>query len=124
MRKLPEGGPPEDTAARRIPDDPLESGFVALSRFVIANGMAAEVKQAFRNRPHLVDDAPGFLRMEVVSPVERPDEIWLITFWTSQASFRAWHRGHGFHASHGGIPKGLKLVPTETEIRHFEHVCS
>lgn len=99
-------------------------GFVGMSKFVIANGMIAEVKAAFRNRPHLVDDAPGYLRMEVISPLERPAEIWLITFWTDEASFRTWHHSHLYHESHRGIPKGLKLVPGETKITHFEHVSS
>jgi len=100
------------------------SGFVALSRFVVANGMEAEVKDSFRSRPHLVDDAPGFLRMEVISPVEFPPEIWLITFWIDEQSFRAWHRSHQYSQSHRGIPKGLKLALGETKITHFEHVSS
>lgn len=100
------------------------AGFVALSRFVIANGMTSEVKSAFRNRPHLVDGAPGYRRMEVISPVERPEEIWLITFWADEASFKEWHRSHTYHESHRGIPKGLKLLPGETKISHFEHVSS
>ena len=65
-----------------------------MSKFVVANGMIAEVKAAFRNRPHLVDGAPGYLRMEVISPLERPEEIWLITFWADEGSFRTWHRSH------------------------------
>lgn len=99
-------------------------GFAAISRFTIANGMTAEVKVAFRTRPHLVDNAAGFRRMEVISPVDRPEEIWLITFWEDEGSFRIWHRSHLYRDSHKGIPKGLKLVPGETEIRHFEHVAS
>jgi hypothetical protein len=50
-------------------------GFVAVSRFSVANGMIAEVKDAFRNRPHLVDGASGYHRMEVISPVDHPTEI-------------------------------------------------
>jgi heme-degrading monooxygenase HmoA len=101
-----------------------QSGFVGLSKFVIANGMTAEVKEAFRQRPHLVDHAPGFLRMDVISPVDRPEEIWLVTFWTDAVSFNQWHHGHLYRDSHRGIPKGLKLVPGETQVRHFEHVAS
>lgn len=103
---------------------PAPQGFVAISRFTIANGMTAQVKAAFRARPHLVDSASGFCRMEVISPVDHPEEIWLITFWTDEESFRTWHRSHMYRDSHKGIPKGLKLVPGETEIRHFEHVAS
>lgn len=98
--------------------------YIAHSRFVIANGMTEEVKAAFRRRPHLVDSAPGFLRMDVLSPLDRPEEIWLITFWTDEQSYRAWHRGHAYSSSHAGIPKGLKLVRGETVIRGFEHVTS
>jgi heme-degrading monooxygenase HmoA len=100
------------------------STFVALSKFVIANGKTSEVKEAFRHRPHKVDGQPGFVRMEVLSPLNRPDEIWLLTFWTDEASFHTWHHSQLYQDSHKGIPKGLKLVPGETQIRCFEHVAS
>lgn len=98
--------------------------FVALSTFTVANGMAEEVKAAFLRRPHLVDTAPGFVRMDVMSPTERPEEIWLLTYWTDEASYRAWHRSHAWKASHAGIPPGLKLVPGSARLRFFAHVAS
>ncbi len=122
-----------DSNARALPHESVRPsygetepapGFVALSRFVIANGMTAEVKAAFRDRPHLVDRAPGYRRMEVISPVDRPEEIWLLTFWANETSFLTWHRGHGYRDSHRGIPKGLKLASGETYLRLFEHVGS
>ncbi len=97
---------------------------VALSKFTIANGMTKEVKDAFLNRPHLVDHVPGYLRMEVISPLDNLDEIWLLTYWQDEPSYRAWHHSHVYHESHKGIPKGLKLVPGSTEIRLFEQVCT
>jgi heme-degrading monooxygenase HmoA len=97
--------------------------FVALSRFVVANGMEAEVKAAFRERPHLVERTAGFVRMEVLCPLDRPQEIWLVTHWRHADDYRTWHRGHGYRESHRGIPKGLKLVGRETRIREFEVVC-
>jgi len=96
---------------------------VVRSRFVVANGMTAEVKAAFRSRPHLVEEAQGFIRLEVLSPIERPDEIWLMTYWTDREAFKAWHHGHLYRESHAGIPKGLKLVRGETEIHELEFVC-
>ena len=104
--------------------NPPATGFVGMSKFVIANGMIAKVKAAFRNRPHLVDDAPGYLCIEVISPLERTEKIWLITFWADETSFRTWYHSHLYHESHRGIPTGLKLVPGETKITRFEHVCS
>jgi heme-degrading monooxygenase HmoA len=98
--------------------------FAVLSKFVVANDMVDEVKKAFKDRPHLVDSAPGFIRLDVISPVEYPSEIWLITYWADENSYRTWHRGHAYHESHVQIPKGLKLVPKTAEVRCFEHVAS
>ncbi|HLL15778.1 MAG TPA: antibiotic biosynthesis monooxygenase [Pyrinomonadaceae bacterium] len=98
--------------------------FIALSQFTIANNMTEEVKDAFIKRPHLVDDAAGFLRMEVISPLDNKDEIWLLTYWRDEASFRVWHHSHLYHDSHKGIPRGLKLVPKSARLRFFEHISS
>jgi heme-degrading monooxygenase HmoA len=97
---------------------------MVLSRFTIANDMVDEVRSAFVNRPHLVDGVAGFVRMEVMSPRDNPSEIWLVTYWTDEESYRTWHRSHTYRESHGGIPKGLKLVPRSTEIRFFDYICS
>src|SRR5918912_942676 len=70
-----------DSAQRSGPPSLHPGAFIALSRFTVANGMADQVKDAFVNRPHLVDDAPGFIRMEVISPCDDPREIWLFTYW-------------------------------------------
>jgi len=93
--------------------------FVALSRFTIRNDMAREVRDAFGARPHLVDQAQGFIGMEVMSPLDNEAEIWLVTRWTDEQSYRLWHKSHSYHDSHSGIPKGLKLVPHSAEIRFF-----
>lgn len=98
--------------------------FVALSRFKIANEMAGQVKEAFVNRPGLVESASGFVRLDVISPVDDPQEIWLLTYWEDEASFKAWHHSHLYRDSHSGIPKGLKLVPRSASLRYFEHVSS
>jgi heme-degrading monooxygenase HmoA len=99
------------------------AGFVALSQFTVADKID-EVKQAFQRRPHRVDSATGFLRMEVLSPHDAPSEIWLITYWKDESSYRTWHRSHLYQESHRGIPKGLRLVPKTVSIRFFEHVAS
>lgn len=99
------------------------AGFVALSRFAVT-GMSDEVKQAFRQRLHRVDAASGFSRMEVLSPFDAPSEMWLITYWQDEVSYRAWHHSHLYQESHKGIPKGLRLVPKSVSIRFVEHVAS
>lgn len=100
------------------------TAFIALSKFTVANEMMGQVRQAFLERPHLVDTAPGFVRLEVLTPLDSPNEIWLFTYWTDEQSFKLWHHSHLYHESHKGIPKGLKLVPRSVSLRYFEQVCS
>ncbi len=102
----------------------MAPGYVSISRFRVDNGMEGEVADAFRSRPHVVEGTAGFVRMDVLSPVEDDAEFWLVTFWTDEASFRAWHHGHTFRESHSGIPKGLKLDARATELRGFRYVAS
>jgi heme-degrading monooxygenase HmoA len=94
--------------------------FLSISRFAVAGNHDDAVLDAFRERPHLVDGAPGFIRMEVANPCDDAKEFWLLTWWQDEASFRAWHRSHAYHASHLGMPKGLKLEPGRTEILCLE----
>jgi heme-degrading monooxygenase HmoA len=96
--------------------------FVAISKFTVANGMSADVREAFVRRPHLVDSAPGFIRLEVLNAQDISDEFWLLTYWTTEADFHTWHKNHR-HESHTGMPKGLRLVPGSAELRYFERVC-
>src|SRR5690242_16505136 len=97
--------------------------FVAISRFTVANGLTDEVKDAFLRRPHLVDSAPGFIRMEVLNAQDHDGaEFLLLTYWTDADAFHDWHDHHR-HESHAAIPKGLRLVPGSAEVRYFERVC-
>jgi heme oxygenase (mycobilin-producing) len=118
-----------EDAQTLAPDEP--AGFIALSKFTVddgvdASGLAhiARVKQAFRDRPHLVEDASGFRKLEVFTPRENPNEIWLLTFWDDEESYATWHKSHLYHESHKGIPKGIRLVPRSTKIEFFDHVAS
>lgn len=106
------------------PPQPPASLFVAISRFTVANGMAEQVKEALSARPHRVDAADGFQGMDVISPLDNPDEVWLLTRWADEASYRAWHDGPGRRESQRFIPRGLKLIPEDTSVRFFRHVCS
>jgi len=94
-----------------------------LSRFTVSNGMEREVREAFINRPHLVENAPGFLRLEVLSPSQQPAEFWLLTYWETEEHFRAWHKHHR-HESHQLMPKGLHLDAQGTHVLVLNHIAS
>jgi len=123
------GKPPCRTVCRRRLREEVLSGRVAqlekqavgvLSRFVVANDMDAEVKRAFILRPHVVDGAAGFVRMDVLSPEDMPNEIWLMTYWADIASYRTWHKSDAYHLTyaqhlnHWGTAEGVNpLGPLE-----------
>ena len=86
--------------------------------------MTGAVKRAYRERPHLAENAAGFVRLDVLSPMEHLDHIWLITYWVDQASFQQWFRTHPYKEAHQNIPAGLKLVSEQTEMLFFEHISS
>ena len=102
----------------------MTPGYVAVSRFKIRNEMSRDVAAAFQNRPHMVDGADGFMRMDVISPAEDDSEFWLITYWRDEESFRRWHVSHEYRDSHAGMPKGLKLDPAATQVRAFRYIAS
>ena len=95
--------------------------FVAMSRFRVRPGQEAMTGDAFRRRPHLVDDQPGFVRMEVLSPEAQPNEFWLITYWQDRESFETWHRRH-LSESHSLMPRGLKVERGSRVLEYLELV--
>jgi heme-degrading monooxygenase HmoA len=99
--------------------------FVVLSKFTVAdsNGMTDSVKRAYVARPHLVDNAPGFVRLDVISPVDVPDEIWLLTYWAAETDFTSWFKAHHFKESHSNVPKGLKVVMAKNGLQYFNHIA-
>jgi heme-degrading monooxygenase HmoA len=96
---------------------------VALSRFKVANGMEDSVGRAFLNRPRLVEHAEGFLGIEVFTDSKDASVFYLSTRWTTESAFRQWHTSEAHHASHLGIPKGLKLDPAFTQLVVMDSLC-
>jgi heme-degrading monooxygenase HmoA len=100
--------------------------FVVISKFTVDNNddMTGAVKRAYSERPHLVESNAGFVRLDVISPIENPNQIWLITYWAERASFESWFRTHPYQEAHQNIPAGLKLISDQTEMLFFEHISS
>jgi diguanylate cyclase (GGDEF)-like protein len=87
-----------------------------ISRFRVRNGLEEEVRQAFLNRPHLVEKAAGFCGLSVLTDEADPSVFLLLTRWTDAESFRAWHHSEAHHDSHELIPRGLKLDASYTTL--------
>jgi heme-degrading monooxygenase HmoA len=95
---------------------------IAMSRFRVIDRREQDVRQAFLNRPRLVDDQPGFLGLEVFQDQADCAIFYLVTRWADVSSFRTWHSSAAHHRSHELMPKGLKLDSAFTELRILEPV--
>jgi diguanylate cyclase (GGDEF)-like protein len=78
--------------------------------------MEEEVRKAFLHRPCQVEKAPGFRGLEVLTDATDPAQFLLLTRWTDEESFRAWHSSEAHHESHKLIPRGLKLDASFTSV--------
>jgi diguanylate cyclase (GGDEF)-like protein len=87
-----------------------------ISRFRVRNGLEEEVRQAFLNRPGLVEKAPGFCGFDVLTDSSDSSVFLLVTRWTDEKSFRVWHRSEAHHLSHKLMPRGLKLDASFTSL--------
>ena len=94
-----------------------------ISRFRVRNGLEEEVRRAFVNRPRLVERSEGFLGLEVFTDSRDASIFFLATRWTTESAFRQWHASDAHHASHRGIPKGLKLDAALTQVVVMERLC-
>ena len=81
-----------------------------ISRFRVRNGLREQVGQAFLNRPRLVEKAAGFCGLEVLTDAQDPALFFLVTRWTDEPSFRAWHSSEAHHQSHAFMPPGLNWM--------------
>lgn len=97
---------------------------LAISRFRVANGLEHAVKEAFQDRPRLVESAPGFLGLEVFNESNDASVFVLVTRWTDVSSFRSWHASDAHDRSHASIPGGLKLDAAYTKLTLLDEITA
>jgi len=93
--------------------------YVSLSRLRVASERVEELVAAFRGRAHLVDDADGFVDLEVWRSDREPGEVIMVSRWRDRECFRAYMRSPAHAVSHGRIPPELK---TAIELERLEHL--
>jgi heme-degrading monooxygenase HmoA len=79
-------------------------GFVVSSEVSISPESAEMLECAFGERLHLVEDVPGFQRLETWRDVTRPGVFQLVSWWDDADSFRRYMRSEQHQISHARIP--------------------
>ena len=92
--------------------------FVVTNRIPVAEGHEEEFEDRFRNRAHLIDQSPGFIKNLVMRPVQRrfshqtgeweekeEQGFYLVqTYWESEQAFWDWTKSESFRIAHANRP--------------------
>lgn len=93
--------------------------YVSVSRLRVDVGAADRLVAAFRRRAHLVDDADGFVDLQVWQSDRDPSEILMISRWRDRDAFKAYMRSAAHRQSHDRIDPDLKAV---IKLERLEHL--
>ena len=74
--------------------------YIVANRVPVATGWEEAFEERFRRRAGQVDQQPGFVRMQILRPVETGDPYIVLTTWDSHEAFRAWIGSEDFKAAH------------------------
>lgn len=72
---------------------------VVTNRIPVAKGFEETFEERFRQRAGLVDQADGFIRFEVLRPLQG-DYYQIVTYWRDKDAFEAWTRSRSFQHGH------------------------
>ena len=93
--------------------------YVSLSRLRIPIDRADELVRAFRARARLVDDADGFIDLQVWQSDRDAGELIMVSRWRDRAAFTAYMRSEDHKTSHARIPK---VLDDEIKLEGLEHL--
>jgi heme-degrading monooxygenase HmoA len=81
--------------------------YVSLSRLRVPDHRAPELVSAFRRRAHLVDDADGFVDLQVWQSDRDPGELVMVSRWRDRDAFKAYMKSEQHRISHDRIDPDL-----------------
>lgn len=93
--------------------------YVSLSRLRVDPTQADRLVAAFRARAHLVDDADGFVDLEVWQSDRDPAEVVMVSRWRDRDAFRAYMKSDAHAISHRRIPPDLDAA---IQLERLEHL--
>ncbi len=74
--------------------------FVVANRVPVKNDWKEEFENRFRHRAGQIERQPGFVRMQVLRPVDVDSPYVVLTTWESETAFREWVGSDDFKAAH------------------------
>ena len=93
--------------------------YVSVSRLQVPDERAAELVSAFRRRAHLVDDADGFVDLQVWQSDRDRGELVMVSRWRDCDSFKAYMKSEQHRISHDRIDPDLD---SSIKLERLEHL--
>jgi heme-degrading monooxygenase HmoA len=97
---------------------------VVSNRLQVAKGHEEDFEKRFEGRARLVENMPGFVRLEILRPL-KSDYYIVLTHWQDEASFQAWTESAEFKEAHRNRPRaeifsGPNVFEMHEVIQHAE----
>ena len=93
--------------------------YVSMSRLRVDAARSDALVAAFRRRAHLVDDADGFVDLQVWRSDRDPEEVLMVSRWRDRAAFTAYMRSAEHQISHDRIDPELQAA---IKLERLEHL--
>ena len=72
---------------------------LAVNRIFVHPQHHGEFEERLQSRLGMVENAPGFVRLEILRPMKGEDYL-ILTWWESQEDFERWTRSEAFQKAH------------------------
>jgi diguanylate cyclase (GGDEF)-like protein len=104
------------------PSGPVGSGFVAHSLLTVPEGGREALVASFEERLGRVEGWPGFRGLEVWADQADPTSFVMVSWWDTEAAFRAYMASEDHRVSHARIPGGEQR-PRPVTFRRYQVVA-
>jgi heme-degrading monooxygenase HmoA len=93
--------------------------YISMSRLRVPAERAESLVQAFRGRVGLVDDADGFVDLQVWQSDRDGGELVMVSRWRDRAAFTAYMRSDAHKVSHRRIDPDLQAAIRLEALEHM-----
>jgi heme-degrading monooxygenase HmoA len=93
--------------------------YVSLSRLRVPDERSTELVEAFRRRAHLVEEADGFVDLQVWRSDRDPGEIVMVSRWRDRGAFKAYMKSERHRISHDRIDPDLDAAIRLERLEHM-----
>lgn len=117
-------------SASPVSVNPEQAHFVAINYIHCRPEYIERFEELFKSRSHAIDRMPGFQHMHVLKPAKPEDPYLVVSYWASEADFRAWVGSPEFIEGHKRGFEDLKNArqagepdPMTSDFKTYDVLC-